>query len=315
MRIFTLYQKVALKNFAKRIIERRYSFSLKFLKTPHHYYIIRRHKPWAGFFANYLFVATHIEYAISKGYIPVVDMENFATLYNEDHLVDGIANAWEYYFSQPHQVTLDDAYHSGNYILSDTSNYLKRLPYREGYGLFEINEDKLKRFNREICHLIPLKPSIQAKLDQECEVFQGVSKILGVHVRGTDKRKYVVDHHISALANVYLDKTEEILNLYHVDKIFLCSDEEETVSLFREKFGNLVYVNNAFRAKDNDTEGVHLRKTNVRENHKYLLGYEVLRDCYMLSKCNYIIFSHSNVTNVALIWNNNKYEHKCFVEG
>lgn len=314
MNLLPLNKKVALKNIIKKIIERRYSFSIEFLKNPHHYYIIRRHAPWAGFFANYLFVIAHIKYAISKGYIPVVDMENFPTLYNEDYLVNGTLNGWEYYFEQPNNVKLEEAYASNNYIISDTSNYRATFPYNEGYNRFEINEKKLEVFNKDLCSLIPIKQSIFTKLENESTILNDKLKVLGIHVRGTDKRKSVVDHHMSAPLNAYLTKTEEILKTYKVDKILLCCDEEEAVNAFTKKFGNIVFVNNAFRAKSTDEEGIHIMKSNVRENHKYLLGYEVLRDCYMLSKCNYLIFSHSNVTNIALIWNNNNYEHKCFIE-
>ncbi len=314
MKLLSLNQKLAVKNIIKKLIERRYSCSFNFFKNPHHYYIIRRRVPWAGFFANYLFVAAHIKYALSKGYIPVVDMENFPTLYNETHEINGSFNGWEYYFEQPNKIKLSDAYASKNYIISDTSNYRTSFPYIEDYNRFDIDELKLEKFNKEICSLIPLKPSIISKLEKESVLFNSGLKVLGVHVRGTDKRKHVPDHHISASLDRYLEKTEEILQKYHVDKILLCCDEDASVAAFSKKFGELVVVNNAFRAKQTDSEGIHLMKSVTRKNHKYLLGYEVLRDCYMLSKCNYLIFSHSNVTNVALIWNNNQYIHKCFIE-
>ena len=133
-----LKNKVTVKNLIKKIIDRRYSISLSNIFNSRRYYIIRRHKPWAGFFANYLFVIEHIIYAKKKGWIPVVDMENYPTLYNEIYPVDGKMNGWEYYFIQPNNVLLEDAYSSRNYIISDTSHYIKYLPYIEGDNEFQI---------------------------------------------------------------------------------------------------------------------------------------------------------------------------------
>ena len=46
------------------------------------FYIIKR-TPGAGLFSNFIFVLNHLKIAESCGYIPIVDMENFPTIYNE----------------------------------------------------------------------------------------------------------------------------------------------------------------------------------------------------------------------------------------
>ena len=54
------------------------------------YYIVRRCLGWGGngFFSNYLYALTHIAYAKENGWIPVVDMRNYRTLYSENHPVN-----------------------------------------------------------------------------------------------------------------------------------------------------------------------------------------------------------------------------------
>lgn len=309
-----LYTKVQFKNAIKKVIERKYHISPSNLFTHKgRYYIIRRRAPWAGFFANYLYVACHIQYAFEHGYIPVVDMENYPTLYNEDHAINGSVNGWEYYFEQPNGVKLKTAYESRNYIISDTSNYLNRLPYKEGDNVFELNKDETHKFNRDVLSCIPIKDTVKKELSDEQKILNG--KILGVHVRGTDKREAVKDHHISATTLKYVQKTQSFLNEHNVDKILLCCDEDSTVAVFKKEFGDMVITTDAYRAKQGSHIGIHVEQGNSnRENHKYKLGYEVLRDCYLLSKCTYLIYSHSNVTNTALIWNDGKYEDCVFVE-
>ena len=58
------------------------------------YYIVRRSLNWgdAGFFSNWLYALTHVAYAKEKGWIPVIDMRNYRTLYSEDHPVNGTRN-------------------------------------------------------------------------------------------------------------------------------------------------------------------------------------------------------------------------------
>ena len=61
------------------------------------FYIIKR-TPGAGLFSNFIFVLNHIKIADSLGYKPIVDMENFPTIYNETKSVKNSKNAWNYYF-------------------------------------------------------------------------------------------------------------------------------------------------------------------------------------------------------------------------
>ena len=76
------------------------------------YYIIYREEGGAGFFSNYMCVLGHIVLARKFGYIPVVDMKNYKTLYSEDIPVAGTENAWNYYFQDAGGVTLEEAYAS-----------------------------------------------------------------------------------------------------------------------------------------------------------------------------------------------------------
>lgn len=41
----------------------------------------------------------YTKYAFDKGWIPVVDMENYETLYQEENPVNGTRNVWEYFLN------------------------------------------------------------------------------------------------------------------------------------------------------------------------------------------------------------------------
>ena len=45
-------------------------------------------------------------------FTPVVDMENFSTIYNEKCKILGTSNAWEYYFEKINKYNLSEVYKS-----------------------------------------------------------------------------------------------------------------------------------------------------------------------------------------------------------
>jgi hypothetical protein len=55
------------------------------------YYIIRRTPLGAGLYSNFHYVLTHIIYALKNKYIPVVDMQNYKTYFNEDYPIEFIS--------------------------------------------------------------------------------------------------------------------------------------------------------------------------------------------------------------------------------
>ena len=63
------------------------------------YVIWRTHG--AGFWSIVASTLAHCDIATQEGLVPVVDMENHASVYQEDAPVRGTRNVWEYYFQQP----------------------------------------------------------------------------------------------------------------------------------------------------------------------------------------------------------------------
>lgn len=62
------------------------------------FYVIWVENGGSGFFSNVSNVLCHIKTAEQLGMIPVVDFENFKTLYNGQGPINNSHNAWEYYF-------------------------------------------------------------------------------------------------------------------------------------------------------------------------------------------------------------------------
>ena len=73
--------------------------NFKTLKGPI-YYIISVKNRGHGFFSNFYHVLFHISIANFYNWVPVVDMKNHQTLYNEKKKIFSTHNSWEYYFKQ-----------------------------------------------------------------------------------------------------------------------------------------------------------------------------------------------------------------------
>ena len=84
------------------------------------FYVIRR-SPGAGLFSNVTFVINHLKICDKYKFIPIIDMENFTTIYNEKNKVEKTFNAWEYYFEKLNKYTLKEVYQSQNVILTSPS--------------------------------------------------------------------------------------------------------------------------------------------------------------------------------------------------
>ena len=91
--------------------------------NPHKvFYIIRRY-PGTGLFSNLAYVINHIQIANRMGFVPIVDMKNYPTVYNEKKKIFGTYNSWEYYFEKLNNFDLDEVYKSKNIIMTDNKFY------------------------------------------------------------------------------------------------------------------------------------------------------------------------------------------------
>ena len=86
------------------------------------FYIIRRY-PGTGLLSNLAYVINHIQIANRMGFIPIVDMKNYPSVYNENDKIFGTLNSWEYYFEQLTDYSLDEVYQSKNIIITDNKEY------------------------------------------------------------------------------------------------------------------------------------------------------------------------------------------------
>ena len=247
------------------------------------FYIINR-SSHAGIFSYLSFVLNHLIIAKQKGFIPIVDMENFTNPYNELKEIDNSLNSWEYYFTQTSNFNLQQVYESKKVIFSrDDFNY--KMQYRIHL------EPKFRQF---IGKEINFKKKYIDFVDNYFQKNDIVDKkILGVHFRGTSyktSRGHIFPATIPQIKK-YVDK---VIAEENFDKIFICTEEKNYLDFFKREYKDKLLYIDSFRSDKNDA---FLNYS--RPNHRFLLGDESIKEALILSRCKSLLFVRSNIINAA----------------
>lgn len=251
-------------------------------KNPDKFFFIIWRTPYeAGFFSNVRHVIGYLKLIEGTNFIPVVDFQNFKTFYNNEKPINGTENSWEYYFEQLSPYSLEEVYQSKNVLFCDG-----KYPYSAEYKFIgnELNEYYAKVFK--------IKENISNLLIPYEEIFSN-NKVLGIHFRGKDLNIFP-GHPFGPTEKQIFKYTDEIIEKYGTDKLFIATDEKRYLDEFIKRYGTRVFYANNFR-----TEKINEFNINPRENHRYLLGLEVIVDTILLSKCNGLLCGPSGVSWAA----------------
>ena len=188
------------------------------------FYIIKQDFNPNGLFSNLTFVLDHIDYALKNNFRPVIDMENFLTVYNERKKIFGSYNAWDYYFEPINKIKLRQVYKSENFVFSKNFRIKNSL----------INEDK--ELNKIFKRFIRVRSEMKKHLsDIKRMYFKDSTKIMGVHVRGTIQR-VVRGHSFPPNPKDLLKEAVKIYKKTRSQKVFLVTEDDLYLNIFKKFF-------------------------------------------------------------------------------
>ena len=254
------------------------------------FYVIKR-SPGAGFFSNLTYVLGHLKIAENHNFIPVVDMENFPTIYNEKKKINGTKNAWEYYFKKVSDYSLKEIYKSQNIIF--TSNFF------ENYVPTDMSLNDV--FKKIINKYIHIDKNITKEVNfLKKKYFNGCKKILGVHFRGTTY-KTARGHAFPLTKKMMKKNIDFLIKKFKYKKIFVVTEEQGHLEFLKKHYKNKIIYLNVFRSNKEDAF-----KYYPRLNHRYKLGREIMIETLLLSSCSGITFVKSNVSSAAIAFSGKK---------
>ena len=254
----------------------------------------------AGLFS--IFTCNHIgaiiyckEHGINNIYINYKDVNNKYT--NKDMDVNNylVSNSIKdngrnfNIFQQLHNLIWKNNY--GNYLYGSYDNR-EKFPVTSSKSLLTIHNYIKDSFD--------FKP----KYYQITENFLNNYKeyyIIGVHYRGGD----TIHHYpfVGQKPEWFITRLEQLTsNLQKPYKILVCTIDNEFIpaiesSQFKD---DLIYFNNNIQVKGSQTSYANWENTNETGIER---AENVIMDCLLLSKCDYIIKNRSNISDVSLLLN------------
>lgn len=253
------------------------------------FYVIRR-TPGAGMFSNVVYVLNHIKIAKKYNFIPVVDMENYVSIYNEKNDLLKQKNSWEYYFKKISNYELKEVYNSHKVIISSNNFY--------NFFNYHLEDECFKSFFDEN---IFFKDYLKRYADSFKNKYFNNNRILGVHFRGTSY-KTSAGHPLGPTKSQIFNLVNKILKEDNLDKIFLVTEEQSYLKFFIKKFDKkLLYLKNSFRSNRNNAFRIY-----PRNKHRYKMGSEIITETILLSQCDSFLFTDTNVSSAVIRINSNK---------
>lgn len=250
------------------------------------FYVIKR-TPGTGMFSNITFILNHLKICQKHNFIPIIDMENFITIYNEKEKIKNNFNAWNYYFNNLSSYSLNEVYKSKNVLITSD----------KFFHFFSYNIDKDPELAKLLNSHIKINKYMTTCYQKIYQKFNK-KKILGIHFRGTSYKR-CAGHPLPATIRQMYKMTEKLLSENEIDNIFLVTEEQNYLNFFKKKYGKkLIYLESSYRSNKNDAFKIYPRNL-----HRYKLGREAVIEALLLSSCKYFIYLCSNISSAAIGFN------------
>lgn len=254
-------------------------------------YLIIEGDSFEGMFALIIWTLRRLEVADRFCFIPVVT-------WSEDipYAVRGYSNQFLPYFQPVSEISMESARKSEDVVFANTWD----RAYGSPADSYDFCQDEINRLARIYNQYMHLQQDIQFKIESDVAELIGKvhGKVLGVHVRGVDWRKTrIAGHPVALMEEDYLQATQDMMEDLGYEKIFLASDSESTINLFRTKFGNKLITTQSIRTSESAGDLVIFNE----KNDGFQMGFEVLRDAYALSSCHSLLCGLSYVSYGARI--------------
>lgn len=259
--------------------------------------------PVHNLLANYFYVLSHIQYAKTKGWVPVVDELNYPVYNSMEEPINGTKNAWEYFWQQPGGISLEEAYQSKNVVLSKQSWFWQ---WDMGYDSRNYQDEKVLEFYRKLVRSAPLNMQTQMYVDSACQrVLPPNKRILGVNVRlgahALKSERHGAGHPIQPEIDELINEVKKWYAVWSMDFVLIASDSQIVVDRFRKTFEGKLLVLPRHRAEVGKEYGLDKNKEMYQKANLYQTSLDYLAEMELLANCDTIIGAVTSGMRYALI--------------
>ena len=256
-----------------------------------------------GFFAELGMTLIKLYFADKRGLKPYISWGE-GYVYYEPQGVEGEKNAFLYYFKPASEVS---SVNNASYVVNQKPWHCEQVKKIFEAVSYEVSDAYIDAMAGMLKKYISYNDKIQKYLEQEYQNLLGDERTVAVHYRGTDFNRGYNNHPVPVQVEQEINKVRELLEHRGYKQIFLATDEDKIVQQFRQEFGEMVKVYEDTYRDYGTGESIAFSKAE-RELHHYLLGREVLRDQYTLTRCEGLVCGYSNITFIARIMRKAWYE-------
>ncbi len=245
------------------------------------YYLLTHRPEDAGFFSIFHTVLGALDFMETSNSCCGlrVDFEDEGIYYDKEYG----ENWWEYYFEP-----ID---------IGKKTDTVKKFSGDE-QSFFTLNSEfnmSRKRGHELIRKYVFLKSHIQSRINNFYENNLQGNCVIGVHYRGTDK---CIEAGIVPYKDVY-ERLQTIIKDRHNYKIFIATDDYYFLIYMNVHFPGRIVAIDAIRSDEGTA--VHVTEQNLN----YKKGEDAIVDCILLSKCDLLLKTSSNLSNCSIKFNPN----------
>jgi hypothetical protein len=271
-----------------------------------------------GLFSNFLHTLQYLYLSEVEDRIPIVDWD--IVWYSQEKGYNGSKNVWEYYFEPVSPFSLKDIDRDKDDV-KEVKKYIKgRKLHSEPDGCWdyissppEICLSNPSPEARAFMHslikkYVAIKSPIQSKIDSFYEKNMKNNQVIGAHVRACRDNR---GGHRDIPLGKYTKNIDKYLSNNPSAKVLITTDYKPFVDHFAKKYRDRIIYYNSQRSVNGFSPTCGFKRNLTRNKGGPKVGEEVLIECILLSKCDRVLHSSSNVSSACMYFNPN-FSHKYF---
>lgn len=237
----------------------------------------------AGFGWYVLYMLRGIRIAIENDFIPVIDWQNCKIPQYSANKV-GKENVWEYFFEQPCNVNLEQAYESDDFFVIDDVREIVSSVSFDMEKFIDFHNEEVMEWRKYFQKYIRLKQKIKEYFE-ECGQQHLGNNSVGVLARGTDYAELKPVGHAKHILSDEIFTYIDVLTGYN--RIFLATEDESILRKFESKYPGRIDTVKAKKYKNIGYNTLNL----IYKKDGYERDINYLYSIYMVSKCASCIYS------------------------